>query len=181
MMRIWPANAMAVPHWRQNGPVSLRSTATPAAHSTRPATSAPSSELIMPEKATNASSSSVDSQALSARMHCTYQGGSVCGTAGGASCATGLPASPGSTALPAEAAAGSASAGAATAACGPAARPRSQRAAQTASAISSAASGRAAQMPGSSRSSHSPTIRSDTQMTPATSIARMTRSRRPRW
>lgn len=172
---------MAVPHWRQNGPASLRSTATPAAHSTRPATSAPSSELMMPEKATNTSSSNVASQALRPRMHCTYQGGSVCGTAGGATWATGSPASAGSTALPAEAAAGSASAGAAAATRGGWASPRSQRAAQTPSAISSAARGRAAQTPGSSRSSHSPTMRSETQMAPAASMARMTRSRRPRW
>ena len=34
-----PAKAIAVPHCRQNGPAS-RNTATPAAHSTSPATSA---------------------------------------------------------------------------------------------------------------------------------------------
>ncbi|MCY1536553.1 hypothetical protein D9M68_720130 [compost metagenome] len=170
--------AMAVPHWRQKGPASLRSTATPAAHSTRPATSAPSSVVITPEKATNTSSSRVASQALRPSRHCTYQGGSACAGAE-ANCATGAPASAGSTALPADAAAGSASA-AATGAGGSAPSRRSQRAAQTASAISSAASGRAAHTPGSSRSSHSPTTRSDTQITPAASIARMTKSRRPR-
>ncbi|MNQ72799.1 hypothetical protein D3C85_875110 [compost metagenome] len=179
MMRICPANAMAVPHCRQKGPASLRSTATPAAHSTRPATSAPPSEVMKPENATNTSSSKVASQALRPSRHCTYQGGSARGTAAGASCATGAPESAGSTALPADALAGSASA-AGRAGEESAPSRRSQRAARTASAMSSAASGRAAQTPGSRRHSHSPTTRSDTQMTPAASMARMTRSRRPR-
>ena len=172
-----PAKAIAVPHCRQNGPASLRSTATPAAHSTSPATSAPSCVLTIWDKPMNSSSSSVASQALRPSRHCTYQGASAAGVAGGVTWATGSPAGAGSTGLPAEALAGSASA-AGAAVLPSAASPRSQRAAQTASAMSNAARGSAAQAPGSSRSSHSPTTRRETQITPAASMARMTRSRR---
>ncbi|KAG1372202.1 hypothetical protein G6F60_015617 [Rhizopus arrhizus] len=66
----------------------------------------------MPETPTKTSSSRVASQALRPSRHCPYQGGSACGMAAGANCATGAPESAGSTALPAEAAAGSASAAA---------------------------------------------------------------------
>ena len=171
--------AMAVPHCRQNGPASLRSTATPTAQSTRPATSAPLSVVMRLENATNSKRSRVASHADRPSRHCTYQGGSARGTAAGANCATGALDSAGSTALPAEAPAGSASA-AGTGTGASLLMPRSHRAATTASAISKAASGSAAHAPGSSRHSHSPTTRSDTQMTPAANMARMTRSRRPR-
>ena len=90
-----PAKAIAVPHCRQNGPASLRNTATPAAHSTSPATSAPSCVLTIWDKPMNNSSSSVASQALRPSRHCTYQGASAAGVAGGATWATGSPAGPG--------------------------------------------------------------------------------------